>query len=57
MPLASAADHQHGISRSQEPIGRSKRDKRKYGRAHCGASVSTQLPVESATRADVSLIG
>ncbi|MGY4329748.1 hypothetical protein ACVWWG_004165 [Bradyrhizobium sp. LB7.2] len=29
MPAASAADHQHGINRSQEPIGRSKRDKRR----------------------------
>jgi len=26
---ASAADHQHGISSSQEPIGRSKRESRK----------------------------
>ena len=25
-PAASAADHQHGISNSQEPIGRSKRE-------------------------------
>ena len=28
-PVASAADHQHGISNSQEPIGRSKRDRRR----------------------------
>jgi hypothetical protein len=28
-PLASAADHQHGISRSHEPIGRSKRESRR----------------------------
>ena len=29
MPAASAADHQHGISNSHDPIGRSKRESRK----------------------------
>ena len=29
MPAASAADHQHGISSSQDPIGRSRRESRK----------------------------
>ncbi len=29
IPAASAADHQHGISNSHEPIGRSKRESRK----------------------------
>jgi hypothetical protein len=28
-PAASAADHQHGINNSQDPIGRSKRESRK----------------------------
>ena len=28
-PAASAADHQHGISNSHDPIGRSKRASRK----------------------------
>ena len=28
-PAASAADHQHGISSSQDPIGRSKRESRR----------------------------
>jgi hypothetical protein len=51
MPAARAADHQHGINNSQEPIGRSRRESRKYGRDHDGARVSTQLPVASATRA------
>src|SRR6185437_9223976 len=46
---ASAADHQQGSSKSHEPIGRSRRDSRRYGRSQEGASVSTQLPVESAT--------
>ena len=50
-PAASAADHQHGINSSHEPIGRSSRDKRRYGRDHSGARVSTQLLVASATRA------
>jgi hypothetical protein len=50
-PMASAADHQHGINSSQDPIGRSRRESRKYGRDHGGARVSTQLPVASATRA------
>jgi hypothetical protein len=50
-PAASAADHQHGINSSQDPIGRSRRESRKYGRDHGGACVSTQLPVASATRA------
>src|SRR5712672_3460762 len=55
-PAASAADHQHGISSSQDPIGRSRRESRKYGRDHGGARVSTQLPVASATRAAAVLI-
>jgi hypothetical protein len=50
-PAAIAADHQHGINSSQDPIGRSRRESRKYGRDHGGARVSTQLPVASATRA------
>src|ERR1700692_271818 len=50
-PAASAADHQHGISSSHDPIGRSRRESRKYGRDHTGARLSTQLPVASATRA------
>jgi hypothetical protein len=29
MPVASAADHQHGISSSHDPIGRSKRASRR----------------------------
>jgi hypothetical protein len=36
-PAARAADHQHGISSSQDPIGRSRRESRKYGRDHGGA--------------------
>ncbi len=28
-PAASAADHQHGISNSHDPIGRSRRESRK----------------------------
>src|SRR6267154_3028189 len=56
-PAASAADHQHGISSSQDPIGRSRRESRKYGRDQGGARVSTQLPVASATRAAAVLIG
>src|SRR3981189_23880 len=56
-PAASAADHQHGISSSQDPIGRSRRESRKYGRDQGGARVSTQLPVASATRAPAVLIG
>jgi hypothetical protein len=55
-PAASAADHQQGISSSQDPIGRSKRASRRYGRDQGGASVSTQLPVASATRAVVPLM-
>src|SRR5581483_7805891 len=49
-PAASATDHQHGIKSSQEPIGRSSRASLRYGRDQAGAVVSTQLPVESATR-------
>src|SRR5215813_10791418 len=49
-PAASASDHQQGIKSSQEPIGRSNRASLRYGRDHGGAIVSTQLPVESATR-------
>ncbi len=56
IPAASAADHQHGSSSSHEPIGRSKRARRRYGRDHAGARESTQLPVESATRPLASLI-
>src|SRR6202047_2620235 len=56
MAAASAADHQHGISNSQNPIGRSRRASRKEGRDHGGANVSTQLPVASATRAAASFI-
>ncbi len=37
MPQASAADHQQGIRRSQDPIGRSKRESRRYGRVQSGA--------------------
>src|SRR5579863_3524751 len=55
-PAASAVDHQHGNSSSQDPIGRSRRASRKYGRDHAGARVSTQLPVASATRAAASFI-
>src|SRR5450432_541902 len=53
---ASAADHQHGINSSQDPIGRSRRESRKYGRDQGGAWVSTQLPVASATRAAAPFI-
>src|SRR5258708_39163257 len=56
-PAASAADHRHGSGSSQDPIGRSGRESRKYGRDHGGARVSTQLPVASATRAAAVLIG
>src|SRR4051794_38146706 len=55
-PAASAADHQHGISNSQEPIGRSNRESLRYGRDHRGARVSTQLPVASATRVPALLM-
>src|SRR5947209_5034985 len=55
-PAARAADHQHGNSNSQEPIGRSRRESRRYGRDHRGARVSTQLPMASATRVPASLM-
>ena len=57
VPAASAADHQQGINSSHDPIGRSRRESRRYGRNHSGARVSTQLPVASATRAAAPLIG
>ena len=53
---ASPTDHQHGTSRSHEPIGRSSRARRRYGRLNGGARPSTQFPVASATRPEPSLI-
>ena len=43
--------HQHGISRSQVPIGRSTRANRRYGLIIAGAHRSIQLPTGMSTAA------